>query len=102
LGCVQFISNQLKLELQKYSVPVAAIQETGWTVREAWAITHLVHKIYKHDVTHFESVTEGSPIIQRSYELIHQQEKKITVADLNSNIGQEEIFQRTIGRWGSH
>jgi hypothetical protein len=46
-----FISSQLKLELHKYSVPVAAIQETGWNVREAWTVMHLVHKIYMHDVT---------------------------------------------------
>lgn len=37
---------------------------------------HLVHKIYKHEVTHPESVTEKTPIVQRSYELIHQMEKK--------------------------
>jgi hypothetical protein len=61
LGCAQFISSQLKLELHKCSVPVAAIQETGWNVRKAWAVMHLVHKIYKHEVTHSESVIEGSP-----------------------------------------
>jgi hypothetical protein len=36
-------------------------------------------------------VTEGrNPIIQRSYELIHQLEKKIAVASLDANTGQEE------------
>jgi hypothetical protein len=71
-------------------------------MREAWAVMNLVHKIYKHEVTHAESVTERSPIIQRSYELIHQLEKKIRVGDLNANTGQEVIFQQTIGRWSSH
>jgi hypothetical protein len=47
-------------------------------------------------------VTEGSPITQASYELIHQLKKKIIVGDLNSNIGQEAIFQQTTGRWSSH
>jgi selenocysteine lyase/cysteine desulfurase len=83
------------------SVPVAAIQDTEWNLREAWAVMHLVHKIYKHEVAHSESVTEGSPIIQRSYELIHQPEKKIIVGDLNANSGQEVIFQQPIGRWSS-
>jgi hypothetical protein len=77
MGCAQFISSQLKPELHKYSVPVAAIQETGWNLREAWALMHLVHNIYKHDVTHFEAVTEGSPIIQRSYEPTHQLKKTL-------------------------
>jgi hypothetical protein len=54
---------------------------------------HLVHKIYKHEVTRSESVTGGSPIIQRPYELTHQLEKKIIVSDLDANFGQEEIFQ---------
>jgi hypothetical protein len=85
LGSAQFISSQLKLELHKYSVPVAAIQETGWNVREAWAVMHLVHKIQKHELTHSESVTEESPIIQRPYELIHQLKKYFMVGDLNLN-----------------
>jgi hypothetical protein len=71
-------------------------------VREAWAEMHVVHKIYKHEVTHSESVTERSPTIQRSYELIHQLEKKIIVGDLNANTGQEVIFQQSIGGWSSH
>lgn len=50
---------------------------------------HLVHKIYKHEVTHSESVTERTPIVQRSYELIHQIEKKIIVGDVNTNTGQD-------------
>jgi hypothetical protein len=63
---------------------------------------HSVHKIYKHEMARSESVTEGrGPIIQRSYELIHQLEKKIIVGDLDVNSGQEEILQRTIGRWSS-
>jgi hypothetical protein len=53
-------------------------------------------------VTHSESVTERSSIIQRSYELIHQLEKKIRVGNLYANTGQEVIFQQTIGRWSSH
>jgi hypothetical protein len=56
-------------------------------VREAWAVMHLVHKIDTHEVTHSESVTERSPIIQRSFELIHQLEKKIIVDDLSANTG---------------
>jgi hypothetical protein len=48
-------------------------------------------------------VTEGrSSIIERSYELMNQLEKKIIVHDLNANIGQEEIFQQNIERRSSH
>jgi hypothetical protein len=71
-------------------------------VREAWGVMHLVHKIYKHEVANSESVTERSPIMQRSYELVHQLEKKIIMGDLNANTGREVIFQQTIGRWSSH
>jgi hypothetical protein len=44
-------SVQLKLELHKYIVPVAAIQESGCNVTETWAVMNLVHKIYEHEVT---------------------------------------------------
>jgi hypothetical protein len=50
-------------------------------------------------------VTEGSPIIQRSYELIYQLEKKITVGNLgnlNANTGQEDRYFSKLLEDGVH